>query len=539
MDAAVRDAGPPPPPTGARRRPCFPSWPTRAIVLLCLLTILVLRLGAAALDHATVNVATFALGVIAAITLLAWLVLRSGFTLRVRYGTLVAVGTLVAALVGVLRLEHVSGELVPAFRFRWQPHADEQLAPPVVQAGVVDLATTTPYDFPQFLGPQRTASVAGVTLARHWRVQPPQLRWRMPLGAGWSGFAVVNGFAVTMEQRGADELVTCYEAATGQPRWSHACRARHATLPGGIGPRATPTIHGGHVFTLGATGILQCLDGATGRPLWRHDLLEKIGITAEEDLRSVEWGRSGSPLIVDDLVVVPLGGKPGGPWQSLAAFRQATGELVWTGGKYQVSYSSPLLATIGGVRQIVIVNQDAVTGHRPDTGEVLWEYAWPGKSNSDASVSQPVVLPHDCLLLSKSYGVGARLLQLSTTGGAWAVQELWAKPAVLKTKFTSVVLRGHYVYGLSDGILECVAWATGERQWKAGRYGPGQILAVNDLLLVQAEDGPVALVEATPEEYRELGAFPALDGKTWSTLCLSDHLLLVRNAEQAACYELP
>ena len=249
---------------------------------------------------------------------------------------------------------------------------------------------------------------------------------------------------------------------------------------------------------------------------------------------------AGSPLIVDDLVVVPFGGKPAGPWVSLAAYRATTGERVWTGGSDQVGYASPCLATIDGVRQILSVNQDSVTGHRPDTGEVLWRFALPGKSSADPNVSQPVALPDDRLLLTKGYGGGARLIQLQqNAAGQWQTELLWARPLLLQTKFSNVVLRGDYVYGLSDGILECVQWSSGQRKWKGGRYGPGQILGVDDLLLVQAEAGEVALVAASPDGHQRLATTAALSGKTWNNLCLYGHHLLVRNAEEAAGYLLP
>jgi len=146
---------------------------------------------------------------------------------------------------------------------------------------------------------------------------------------------------------------------------------------------------------------------------------------------------------------------------------------------------------------------------------------------------------NDRLLLSKGYGVGAKLLQVSRSGqGDWQVAEVWSNSRVLRTKFCNVVVQGDYVYGLSDGVLECVELASGQRVWKAGRYAQGQILGVGDLLIVQAESGEVALVEATSVGHRELGRFAALEGKTWNNPSLYGRYLLVRNAEQAACYEL-
>ena len=381
--------------------------------------------------------------------------------------------------------------------------------------------------------------MTGVRLNRDWQASPPRLVWRREIGAGWSTLAVVNGFAVTLEQRGNDELVTCYEVATGKPRWFHAVPGRHQTVLGGIGPRSTPTIDQGRVYALGATGILRCLDGATGQPIWTDDLLARIGITPQEDLNAIAWGRASSPLIVDNLVVVPLGGRTTPPWISLIAFDKVTGRLAWKGGDCQASYSSPVLTTLAGRRQILIVNQDFVSGHDPATGHALWKYPWPGSSSTNANTSQAVPVPNDRVLLSKGYGGGAKLLQVSQADhDQWKVAEVWANSRVLRTKFCNVVLHGEHIYGLSDGILECVELASGRRVWKQGRYEQGQVLGVEDLLLVQAESGEVALVEATPSGHRELGRFAALDGKTWNNPSLYGRYLLVRNAEQAACYEL-
>lgn len=497
------------------------------------------KLGAG-LEQAEVNVATLVLACIAAGAIFVWFLFFSGYSPRCRGSVLGLLVLALAAAVACLRIEQVSGDLVPRIVFRWQPDADRTLAKPAAETAAVDLQTTTPEDFPQFLGPRRDAHVTGVRLSRNWQAQAPRQLWRQAIGAGWSAFAAVNGFAVTMEQRGDEELVTCYEVATGTMRWSHALPARHYTVLGGAGPRATPTIHEGRVYALGATGVLRCLDGATGRPVWSEDLLARIGVTPEEDLNAVAWGRANSPLIVDDLVVVPLGGPAKGPWISLAAFDKATGRLVWTGGDSQASYSSPVLATLGGQRQILIVNQDYVSGHDPASGRQLWKHPWPGSSSTNANVAQAVPVPGDQLLLSKGYGGGANLLQVSRSErGPWQVAEVWSNSRVLRTKFCNVVVLEGHVYGLSDGILECVDLGSGRRVWRAGRYAQGQLLGVGELLVVQAESGDVALVEATSAGHRELGRFAALEGKTWNNPSLYGRYLLVRNAEQAACYELP
>jgi outer membrane protein assembly factor BamB len=519
----------------------FPGPWCRAIVALALIALLLFhnRVLGAGLDQASLNVTMFVLGLVALTTLVVWFLGASAYSPGLRWSVAGILVFGLAAAISCVRIEQVSGDLVPKLAFRWQPHADQRLAKPVAGAAAVDLQSTTPDDFPQFLGPRRDARLTGVRLNRDWQANPPRRVWRREIGAGWSTLAAVNGFAVTLEQRGDDELVTCYEVATGQPRWFHAVPARHQSVLGGIGPRSTPTIDQGRVYALGATGILRCLDGATGRPIWTEDLLARIGIRPEEDLSAIAWGRASSPLIVDNLVVVPLGGRTTPPRMSLIAFDKVSGQMAWMGGDCQASYSSPVLTTLAGRRQIVIVNQDFVSGHDPATGHTLWKHPWPGSSSTNANVSQAVPVPNDRVLLSKGYGGGAKLLQISQTDhDQWQAAEVWSNSRVLRTKFCNVVLHGEYIYGLSDGILECVELASGRRVWKDGRYEQGQVLGVEDLLLVQAESGEVALVEATPSGHRELGRFAALDGKTWNNPSLYGRYLLVRNAEQAACYEL-
>ncbi|MCX7425146.1 MAG: PQQ-like beta-propeller repeat protein [Planctomycetia bacterium] len=450
------------------------------------------------------------------------------------------------AFFATFRIDSVSGELFPSFVFRWS-HKPDQLLPAAeighgdAERPPVDLRTTTVYDFPQFLGKGRNLLVDNVILARDWAGQPPKLVWRHAIGAGWSSFAVVNGHAVTMEQRGGQELVTCYSIRNGELEWVNSIQARYELITGGVGPRSTPTIDDGLVYSLGATGRLQCLEGATGNRRWERNLREDCHITVANEASDLPWGRSASPLVVDDLVIVPGGGPSGGPFVSLVAMDKKTGKTVWEGGDRQISYSSPAVATLGGVRQVLIVNEADVTGLDLKTGKVLWEHPWPGSSNSSASVSQAVPVAPDRVLLSKAYGNGAAFLKLVPSGeGAFEAEVVWANSKVMKTKFSNVAIKDGFVYGLSDGVLECVDLADGRRAWREGRYPQGQILRVGDLLLVLAESGEVVLVEASPDRANHvLGRFQAIEGQTWNNFALYGPYLLVRNALESACYELP
>lgn len=511
-------------------------------------------------DHAIGKIALWICMFLALLTPLLWFTFHSGHRGLVRWIPLASLVLGLGVPLIAFEIRGVGGEMTPQFGCRWQLRPDQQLAipsAPVASADVeppADLNTTTPHDFPKYLGPHGNLTVDGIALARDWQVQPPQPMWKQPIGAGWSAFAVVGGYAVTMEQRKDQELVTCYDVKTGELLWSHGINARYESVLGGVGPRSTPTIDQGRVYAMGATGVLRCLDGGTGTLLWQKDLLKELKISPAAEAATVVYGRSGSPLVVDDLVVVPAGGSSSADAVALIAFDKQTGKEQWRGGRVaepawqvesaQISQGSPAVATLGGVRQIISLNEKCVSGHEIDTGKTLWTHPWPGRITNDANASQPQPVGGDRLFLSKSYGTGCALVQITPAeSGPWKTERLWHEPGLMKTKFTNAVIHKGYAYGLSDGILECVRLDVkgAERMWKRGRYYHGQILGVGDVLLVMTEKkGDVVMVELTPQQHNELTRFPALDGnQAWNNLALYGPYLLVRDAQQAACYKLP
>ncbi len=541
----------------AQGRPnLFPSlWPPRRVLvtLASLATAIALvRAGwletvvGAVVDQAVRNIITLILGFAGLMSLLVWFVWQSGHSRRVKRAVGWGAAAAVALACGLLRIERVSGDLVPDVVWRWRPDRDRLLPRAAAGGAAADAApwAATPGDFPRFLGPDGACGIDTVSLDPDWRARPPRLLWRRPIGAGWSGFAVCGDHAVTLEQRGDEELVSCVSVASGEPAWSVAVAARHETVLGGAGPRSTPTIRDGVVYATGATGWLHAIDGASGRVLWRKNVVDDLAIDAAAHAAAVTWGRAGSPLVTDELVIVPGGGPLEPPAEapavSLVAYDRATGARRWTGGTDQISYVTPEIRTVAGREVVLTVNESRVAAYDPADGRELWGFDWPGHSNSDATCSQPCVLDGDRIFISKGYGIGAAVFARDTSAGdATAFRRAWSQPGMLKTKFTNVVIHGGHAYGLSDGILECVRLADGVRAWKGGRYGQGQVLRVGGHLVVQAESGEVVLVDCVPEAHRVRGRFDALAGQTWNNPCLAGHRLLVRNAEESAAWELP
>lgn len=498
-----------------------------------------------------------------------WFVLLSGAPLKARLGVATAMALMGIAAAGLFRVRGVTGDLMPIVEYRFAaprvlPEAqsrpvDPAPAPPTTAAaspqpsatggtkpepGAAPLASEAPaaaappaegptataqrhQDWPQYLGPTRSGVVTGVTLDTDWKARPPKLLWRQPVGAGWAGFAVSGDIAVTQEQRGDEEQVLAYDLRTGRPLWSHRDKALHDSPLGGIGPRGVAAIDGGQVFAQGATGLLNALDLRTGRLLWSRNILK------DNNGVEPEWGVAISPLVHEGRVIVAAGGKPG---KALVAYDRNTGEPAWAAGDSGLAYSSPVVMTLGGREQIVVLNKDSAAGHDPQSGALLWTHPMPGEQ---PTVAQPLPLSANRVLFSIGYGVGSKVFEVAQAADAGLSSKLvWSSPR-LKSKFANMVLFEGSVYGLDDGVFVCLDPDTGERRWKAGRFGHGQLILVGKHLLLQTEQGEILIVEPNPERLVEVARFRALDGKNWNPPAFAAPILLVRNDLEAAAYELP
>ena len=420
----------------------------------------------------------------------------------------------------------------------------------------IDLQTTSSTDFPQFLGVNRNGVVDGLRLSKNWSQSPPKILWKQPVGEGWSGFAAVNGFAITQEQRESEECVTCYDVRTGELKWIYSSHRRNEDTMalGKVGPRATPTIHQGMVYATSGTGVLDCLDGSTGTLVWSVDIPQLVGIKQVPNKNSrgldytmedsnLMWGRSCSPLVFEEKVIVTAGGPtidPDNQTVTLIAVDKKTGAEIWRGGNRMVAYGSPSLATLLSKPQLLLVAENRAVGHDLESGAELWSHERPGISNADANCSQVTPVTDSKLILSKGYGLGGELIELKDIDGKIQVSPIHKDSRILKTKLTSPVMYQGHAYSLSDGYLECTEAETFQRKWKQrGRFGNGQLLLVGDKLLVHSEDGLLLLVAADPAGYQEYGSIKTINGICWNTICLSGNHLLVRSELEAACLELP
>ncbi|HXQ73381.1 MAG TPA: PQQ-binding-like beta-propeller repeat protein [Pyrinomonadaceae bacterium] len=480
-----------------------------------------------------------------------WAVLTRRLTDRLRHATRAA--TILIACGGwlLIRQNGINGDHQATFGWRWSASSEERLlaqtqedqttAPSTTTTTVAPApspsASTTPSatpsvnpvvastqraaDWPGFRGAGRDGVVRRSKINTDWSASPPVQLWRRPVGPGWSSFAVDGDLFYTQEQRGDNEVVACYKMSTGQPVWSHRDSARFFESNAGAGPRATPTLSNGRVYTFGATGILNVLDANSGAVVWTRN------VASDTSTETPFWGFSSSPLVIGDLVIVAASGQ-------LAGYDAATGNRRWLGPKAGGSYSSPHLVSIDGVSQIVLMSGAGAISITPADGKQLWQHPWGGNS-----IVQPAVTPEGDILITSQEN-GARRLAVTYNAGGWSVAERWTSNA-LKPYFNDFVIHNGYAFGFDGRILSCIDLKDGQRKWKGGRYGNGQLvlLADQDLLLVLSEDGELALVRATPDQFTEIAKLPAIQGKTWNHPVLVRDVLLVRNSEEMAAFRVP
>jgi outer membrane protein assembly factor BamB len=448
------------------------------------------------------------------------------------------IAALIGAIIGfgfsdMIRTDGMTGDFRISWLWRWELNGEERVKARMEKRGSVATQSAlvdepiSEIEWSGFRGPNRNGVGPDIELDDDWNANAPREIWRIPVGPSWSSFSVAGRRIFTQEQRGDNEAVVCYNAETGDEIWIREYESRFWEAIGGVGPRATPTINGSELYTMGSEGVVLKLNAVTGQIVWRRDLQQEAG------RKPPEWGFSSSPLVVGSTVVVHAGAKGD---KGTLAFDTDSGEPKWSAPAGDHSYSSPQLATLGGKQGVLMVTNDGVRMHDSESGEQLWEYAW--KSEGYRSL-QPLVLSDTSLLITTGMNTGTRRIDLKLEGDSFVGEERWTSKGI-KTDYNDYVAHEGFLYGFDGSIFACIDLETGDKRWKRGRYGNGQVLLLPKAgqLLVVTEEGAIVLLNANSEKHEEVARIQAVNGKTWNHPVMVGNRLYVRNGEEAVCFEM-
>jgi outer membrane protein assembly factor BamB len=454
-----------------------------------------------------------------------WAVLSRDLSAGLRRVTMVATILLSSIFWAFVRTDGMDAEAHHNFAWRWATTAEErflaQNSNMKMSLPIDSASMTKEAEWPGFRGRNRDGIIHGVRIRTDWTKSPPVEMWRRSIGPGCSSFAIRGNSLFTQEQRGENEMVTCYKLSTGEPLWSHSDKARFWDSHAGAGPRSTPTLAGGRIYTLGGTGILNVLNVFNGSVIWSRNAATDAGVKA------LPWGFTSSPLVVGNIVIVALSGK-------LAAYDITNGKPLWFGPDGGNSFSSPHLVTIGGVTQVILMSQSGALSVEPTGGKQLWKYSWPLE---DRILQPAMISAGDFLLAGEATGISR--VSVSNHNSKWSVKELW-KSVEMKLNFNDFIIHKGYAYGFDGPKIACTDIKDGKCIWRGNPYrGWLLLLSDQDLLLVLTEKGDLALVEATPGQFKELARIQAINGKTWNHPVLVSDVLVVRNSLEMVAFRLP
>jgi len=395
----------------------------------------------------------------------------------------------------------------------------------LITISVAGAAWADGYDWPQFRGPNRDGISAETGLLREWPEAGPRQLFSAELGEGYSAISVSGGRLYTLFAGAGGEFVICLDAADGSERWRHRLDSKWEDKFGN-GPRSTPTLDGDLVFALGAKGKLVALGAADGKLVWERDLQEDFGA------KPPRWGVSTSPLVEAGRLLVDVGGKNGA---SIVAFNKKNGREVWRSQEGAAGYSAPIAVTVGGVRQVLFFTAKQIVSLSPMDGALFFKLPW--KTSYDVNAATPVFVAPDKVFFSSGYDTGSVLLRIKIDGEQADFEELW-RSREMKNKFSSSVLRGDYLYGFDEGIFKCLKLEDGSTVWRQRGFGHGSLLFADGYFIVLGDEGKLALVEATPEEYREKSSFQLFQGKSWTMPTLVNGILYLRDEKRLVALKI-
>jgi len=386
-------------------------------------------------------------------------------------------------------------------------------------------------DWPQFLGPHRNGVSAETGLVNAWPADGPEVVWRTPLGVSMSGVAVVKGAAFTMFQDKISQYVVCLNAADGKERWRTPVAPVYENAMG-HGPRATPTVADGHVFAFTGEGTLVALNVEDGRQLW------SVNVPKLLKGKPNEYGVSCSPLITDDRVIVHSGTTAA----AVAAFGISDGKLAWQAGSGNAGYSSPVLLSLNGETQIVSLTAAGAIGIESVSGKELWSFPFP--TEFDCNTASPVRLNDQHILISAGENHGSVVLAVNSVKNGTTAEKVWSslgKDSQLRAEWQTPVIHEGHLYGLDNGgsagpitNLVCLRLTDHTTVWQKNRFGKSNLMLADGKLFLTTMEGEVVIVEASPEEFRELSRATIMD-TTRQAPALADGHLFVCDDKEVVC----
>ncbi|MFQ5630375.1 MAG: PQQ-binding-like beta-propeller repeat protein [bacterium] len=379
-------------------------------------------------------------------------------------------------------------------------------------------------DWPQWRGPNRNGISAEKGILKNWPANGPKVLWRIASGDGYSGMSVANGKLYTAWGDGNWSYLYCFDAATGKQLWQHKL-GTNPYIDRGRGPRSTPQVDHNLVFAADGYGKLHAVNATTGELVWRHDLAREYGC------RIPTWGYSSSPMVFGNMLIIQVGGQRD---HAFIAFEKKSGDMIWHSQTDEPAYSSPIVATIHGTRQIIFFSANGLHAVSPQNGILFWKYRW--TTSYDANVANPIFIAPDKIYISSSYGTGAAVVQINERAGRFTAETVW-KSRVMKNHFNSAVLIDGYIYGFDDGTLKCIEAESGREMWKTRGFQKGQLIFADGCFIVLGERGQLALIEATPNSYREKTNAQMLRGKCWTMPTLANGKLYIRNQREMLCLD--
>lgn len=384
-------------------------------------------------------------------------------------------------------------------------HVRHLLLAAVLAAGAFGSASAgESSDWPNWRGPHRDGISAETGWLAAWPAGGPQVLWRAEVGVGFSSLALSGGRLYTLGNTSGTDYVYCLDAATGREVWKHSYPCRQG---GHKGPRATPCVRDGLVYTMSRESDLYCFQAGSGEIVWKKNVAKAIGAATPT------WGFASSPVIEGDTVIVNVG-------TAGVALDKKTGSVVWTTGRGAAGYSSAELFTMDGERRLAIFAAKNIVVLDAKTGKTLWQHPW--KTRYDVNAATPIVWDGK-VFISSGYGTGAAVLRI---GGDDPV--VW-RSREMKNHFNNCILWKGHLYGFDMTTLKCLSAGTGKVQWSKGGFGKGSLMLADGKFIILSDSGTLAVAEATHEGYKELSRAKVIRGLCWTVPVLSGGRIYCRS----------